>query len=339
MSLPTRTLGRDGPTVTALGLGCMGLSAFYGPPPPDSERLAFLDRAYELGLTFWDSADIYQDNEDLLGQWFAKTGKRSGIFLATKFAINMSGNGPFVRGDREYVRQSVEKSLKRLGTDYIDLYYQHRPDPATPIEETMTELVALQKEGKIRHIGLSECSAATLRRASKIGKVTAYQIEYSPFFTDIELEEVGVLKACRELGIAIVPYSPLGRGFLTGKYKSIDDFPEGDFRRTVPRYNVKENFDKSLALVDEIQKLATVKGCTVGQLTLAWILAQGPDFVPIPGTTKIANLEENLGALKIQLSKEEEAQVRKAVDAAGHTGERYPKEMMGTLFGETPESK
>ncbi|KAF8242972.1 putative aldo-keto reductase [Wilcoxina mikolae CBS 423.85] len=338
-ALPTRTLGRNGPTVTALGLGCMGLSAFYGPPKPDTERLAFLDRAYELGLTFWDSADVYMDNEELLGKWFSRTGKRSSIFLATKFGINRTGVGNYIRGDRDFIRAAVDSSLRKLNTDYIDLYYAHRPDPTCPIEETIRALVELQNEGKIKHIGLSECSADTLRRASKVAQIAAYQIEYSPFFTDIERKDVDALAACREGGIAVVPYSPLGRGLLTGKYQSIEDFPADDFRRKIPRYNVKENFDKTLELVGEIQGLAEKKGVTAGQLTLAWILAQGEDFVPIPGTTRVENLEENLAALKVSLTEEEVGEIRKAVDEAGLTGGRYPKELMGSLFGSTPAEK
>lgn len=336
-SLPKRTLGRDGPEVTAFGLGCMGLSAFYGPPKPDAERFAFLDRAHELGLTFWDSADIYHDNEDLIGNWFARTGKRSDIFLATKFGINR-GEGRYVRGDREFVKAACEKSLKRLQTDCIDLYYVHRVDSEVPIEETINAMLELRAEGKIKHFGLSECSADTLRRASAVAPIAAYEIEYSPFFTDIELPEIGVVAAARELGTAIVCYSPLGRGMLTGKYRSIDDFPEGDIRRIIPRYSA-ENFPKILGIVDDVERIAREKGCTAGQLTLAWVAAQGDDFIPIPGTTKIENLEENLGALKIQLTPDEVAAIRQAVDAAGNTGARYPAQMMSSLFASSAPKK
>ncbi|KAI5848817.1 putative aldo-keto reductase [Tricharina praecox] len=337
-SLPKRTLGRDGPEVTAFGLGCMGLSAFYGPIKPDEERFAFLDRAHELGLTFWDSADMYMDNEELIGKWFTRTGKRSDIFLASKFGINRFQEGRFLRGDREYVKAACDRSLKKLQTDCIDLYYAHRADPEIPIEETVNAMLELKAEGKIKYLGLSECSAETLRRACAVAPIAAYQIEYSPFFTDIERPDIGVLEAARELGVTIIAYSPLGRGLLTGKYRSADDFPEGDFRRDVPRYNA-ENFPKNFKIVEDIEKIAKKKGCTPGQLTLAWVSAQGKDFIPIFGTTRIENLEENLGGLKVVLTPEENAEIRKAVDSLETFGARYPEQMLGALFGSSAPKK
>ena len=285
-----------------------------------------MDRAVELGLTFWDSADIYGDSEVLIGRWFARDpSNRAKIFLATKFGINTTGVGSATRGDPEYVRACVRRSIARLGIDRIDLYYMHRPDPTTPIEVTVRVLKELQDEGIIGHIGLSECDADTLRRAAAVTQIAAYQVEYSPFFTDIETSELGILAAARENGIAIVPYSPLGRGLLTGKYKSIDDFDEDDFRRKVPRYSDPENFAKLLALVDRLRAMADAKGVTPGQLTLAWIIAQGPDFVPIPGTSRIANLEENRGSLDVELTANEVADIRAAIGEADVSGLRYPE--------------
>lgn len=339
-TLPTRTLGRNGPSVPALGLGCMGLSAYYGPVKPDSERLAFLDRAYELGLRFWDTADIYGDSEELLGRWFReRAGKRGDVFLATKFAINKVEEGNGVRGDRAYVLRACERSLNRLGVDYIDLYYMHRPDPETPIEETIGALLELKAAGKIKHIGLSECSAATLRRAAALTQIAAYQVEYSPFFTDIEAAEISLLSTARELGVAIVPYSPLGRGLLTGKYRSPRDFAAGDFRRMLPRYS-EENFPRLLEVVDALAALAAARPrCSVGQLTLAWVLAQGDDFVPLFGTTSVRNLEENLAALEVRLSELEEREIRSVVDKASLVGARYPEAMSKGLFGDSAPKK
>lgn len=338
LSLPTRQLGKGGPQVTALGFGAMGLSAFYGKPESDEERFKILDRAYEMGERFWDSADIYQDSEDLIGKWFKRTGKRDDIFLVTKFALVSKDGARTVRSDPEYVKEACEKSLKRLGIPTIDLYYCHRLDGKTPVEKTVEAMAQLKKEGKIKYLGLSEVSSASLRRAHAVHPISAVQIEYSPFTTDIESPDVALLKTCRELGVATVAYSPLGRGMLTGAYKSPADFEEGDFRSFSPRFS-EENFPKNLKLVEEIKGVAKKKGCTPGQLTLAWLLAQGDDVIPIPGTKKIKYLEENLGALDIKLTSSENAEIRKAVENAEVHGQRYPEQMMGTLFADTPELK
>lgn len=335
-SLPTRTLGRNGPQVTALGFGAMGLSAHYGAPEPDEERFKVLDRAYELGERFWDSADVYMDSEDLIGKWFARTGKRNGIFLATKFANRVLPDGTrVIRSDPAYAKEACVKSLERLGVETIDLYYCHRVDGKTPIEKTVQAMKELKDEGKIRFLGLSEISAETLRRAHAVHPISAVQIEYSPFSMDIEDPAIALLKTCRELGIATVAYSPLGRGFVTGRYKSPDDFEEGDFRRMAPRFS-KENFPKNLALVDKLAAIAEQKGCTTGQLTLAWLMKQGEDIIPIPGTKKIEYLEENLGALNVELSDSEDKEIRQAVENAEVHGGRYPKAMSASLFASTP---
>ncbi|CAF9914602.1 hypothetical protein IMSHALPRED_001957 [Imshaugia aleurites] len=337
-SLPTRQLGKDGPQVTALGYGAMGLSAFYGKPESDEDRFRLLDKAYDMGETFWDSADIYSDSEDLIGKWFERTGKRDDIFLATKFANVIKDGERMVRSDPEYVREACEKSLKRLGISSIDLYYCHRLDRKTPVEKTVEAMAQLKKEGKIKYLGLSEVSAASLRRAHAVHPISAVQVEYSPFTTDIESPDIALLKTCRELGVATIAYSPLGRGMLTGAYKSPADFEEGDFRSRAPRFS-EENFPKNLKLVDEINEIAKKKGCTSGQITLAWLLAQGPDVIPIPGTKKIKYLEENLAALDVNLTSSEIAEIRKAVENAEVHGYRYPEQMMGTLLADSPELK
>jgi len=334
--LPTRKLGKDGPEVVAMGFGAMGLSAFYGKPESDEERFKVLDRAYELGETNWDSADVYMDSEDLIGKWFKRTGKRDEIFLATKFANKALPDGKrTICATPEYTKEACAKSLKRLGIETIDLYYCHRLDPTVPIEKTVQAMAELKQDGKIRYLGLSECSSESLRRAHAVHPITAVQIEYSPFSMDIEDPNIGLLNTCRELGVAVVAYSPLGRGFITGQYKSPDDFEEGDFRRMSPRFS-KENFPKNLKLVDEIGAVAKKKGCTPGQLTLAWLLAQGDDIIPIPGTKKIKYLEENLGALKIQISDEENKEIRKAIENTEIHGGRYPPAMASALFADTP---
>ncbi|CZT44912.1 probable IN2-2 protein [Rhynchosporium secalis] len=337
--LPTRHLGKNGPQVPALGFGLMGLSAFYGNGGTDAERLKVLDRAHEIGETFWDSSDIYGDNEDLLGKWFAANPeKRKDIFLATKFAFSFEDGNMVVSSKPEYVKKALEKSLKRLGVESVDLYYCHRVDKETPVEKTIEAMAELQKEGKIKYIGLSEVSSETLRRACKVAHVDALQIEYSPFCTEIEDPKTNVLKTCRELGIATVAYSPLGRGMLTGAYKSPSDFEEGDFRLNSPRFS-PENFKQNLKLVDGIGAVAKKKNCTPGQLTLAWLLAQGDDIIPIPGTKKIKYLEENVKALDVKLSKEDVEEVRKLVEGAEVHGDRYPEAMAGHLFADTPALK
>ncbi|MCJ1244420.1 hypothetical protein MMC30_001618 [Trapelia coarctata] len=335
--LPKRQLGRNGPMVPALGFGAMGLSAFYGKVDSDEERFKILDRAYELGETFWDSADMYGDNEDLMGKWFKRTGKRDEIFLATKFANVWLPDGTReVKNEPEYVKEACAKSLKRLGIPTIDLYYCHRLSGKVPIETMMEAMAELVKEGKVKYLGLSECSSESLRRAHKIHPIHAVQMEYSPFTMDIEDPRIGVMETCKELGVAIIAYSPLGRGFLTGQYKSPDDFEEGDFRKMMPRFS-PENFSKNLKLIDQISELAEKKHITPGQLVLAFLLAQDELVIPIPGTKKIKYLEENIGALNVKLSTEELAAIRKAIEGAEVHGTRYPEEMLGTLFADTPK--
>ncbi|KAK4651055.1 hypothetical protein QC762_700310 [Podospora pseudocomata] len=350
-TIPTRPLGPGGPEIPILGLGLMGLSSFYGTPPSDDERLAFLDRAHAIGCTHWDSAALYGDSEVLLGKWFEKTGKRkdvSVVFLATKFGNRVLSDGTReFCNEPEYIREAVKESLRKLKTDYIDLLYCHRISGKTPIEdviETMKEFVeyallptsSTPRSGQVRHIGLSECGADTLIRASKIHPIRAYQIEYSPFTRDIEFPDLNLAKTCRDLKIPIVAYSPLGRGMLTGKYSSADDFEQGDFRRAVPRFSA-ENFPKNMELVEKIKHIAAKKGCTPGQLTLAWMMKQDLVF-PIPGTKKIAYLEENWGANSVYetLTKEEEREVREAIDKAEVYGTRYPAAAMGALVKDTP---
>lgn len=334
---PTRKLGKNGPQVTALGMGLMGLSAFYGKPKPDEERMKFLDHIYEAGERFWDSADMYGDNEDLIGRWFKDNpDKRSSIFLATKFAnyVDPKTGARSVHNEPEYIQSACDKSLSRLGLDYIDLYYCHRVKASQPIEVTVSEMKKLQEVGKVKYLGLSECSADTLRRACKIVHIDAVQIEYSPFTMDIEDPKIALLQACRDLGVATVAYSPLGRGFLTGSIRSPDDFEEGDFRSFAPRFS-KENFHKNLELVDAIKELADAKGCTAGQLVLAFLLAQGDDIIPIPGTTRTKNFDENMDALKIEFSKEDNEKIRKAISNTEVKGGRYPEAFASALFVDT----
>ncbi|KAL2195357.1 Aldo/keto reductase-like protein [Corynascus similis CBS 632.67] len=340
-TLPTRKLGKDGPEITALGFGLMGLSIAYGSVGSDEDRLKVLDRAWELGCTNWDSADMYGDSEDLLGKWFAlHPERRADIFLASKFGLSFGvrddgSRGIIINSSPEYCRAQCEKSLRRLGVESIDLYYIHRVDGKTPIEKTMAELVKLKEEGKIKHIGISACSAATLRRAYAVAPVAAYQVEYSPWALDIEGDESGhMLAACRELGVSVFAYSPLGRGFMTGQIRSPDDFEQGDMRRTFPRFS-PENFPKNLELVDRFRDLAAAKGCTPGQLTMAWLLAQGPDVIPIPGTKKIKYLEENIGALQVSVSAEEERTIRGWIQDVGIAGLRVAPGVLDE-FNDTP---
>lgn len=335
-SLPTRQLGRGGPQVTALGLGLMGLSAFYGVQRPENERMAFLDYAYSIGQHHWDSADVYGDSEDLIGRWLQKNPeKRKDIFLVTKFANIMQPDMTnVINSSPEYCEQACHKSLQRLGVETIDLYYCHRLNKNTPIEKTVEAMAKLKKEGKIRYLGLSECSSESLRRAHKVHPISAVQIEYSPFTLDIESSETDLLKTCRELGVAVVAYSPLGRGMLSGTLKSPDDLAEDDYRKRSPRFS-KENFPKNLELVKVITDIANKKGVTPTQLTLAWLLAQGPDIIPIPGTTKEARLKENVEALDIILSSEEEKEIRKACENAEVSGPRYPHTTNSALFADT----
>lgn len=325
-----RQLGSQGIQASQLGLGCMGMSDFYG-SRNDEESLQVLDRAVALGITFWDTADMYgpYTNEILVGKALKK--HRNNITLATKFGIIRDPNNPAARGINgrpEYVKQSVEGSLQRLEVDMIDLYYLHRRDPQTPIEETVGAMADLVKEGKIRGIGLSEVSVETLRKAHAVHPVTAVQSEYSLWTRD---PEEGMLQACRELGIAFVPYSPLGRGFLTGQIKKFEDFEASDYRRFSPRFQ-GDNFRKNLDLVQEIETMARKKKVTTSQLALAWVMAQGDNIFPIPGTKRIKYLEENAGAADLVLT-EEDLVTLDGIFADGPSGGRYPENMMGALNG------
>ncbi|WP_339097801.1 aldo/keto reductase [Pectobacterium brasiliense] len=325
-----RKLGANGPQVSAIGLGCMGMSDFYSTAQDEKESIATLHRVLELGVTLLDTADMYgpHTNELLLGK--AIKGKREQVFLATKFGIIRDPANPNARGvcgKPDYIRRAVEGSLTRLGTDVIDLYYQHRIDPTVPIEETVGTLAELVQEGKIRYIGLSEASAATLERAHRVHPITALQSEYSLWTRDMEAE---ILPTCERLGIGFVPYSPLGRGFLTGAIRSPDDLAADDFRRTNPRFS-GENFCKNLQLVEKINQLAQEKQVTPSQLALAWVLAQGEHIVPIPGTKRRRYLEENVAALDVTLTKEELAAIDAIFPPDAAAGERYGKESMAAL--------
>lgn len=326
----TRKLGKQGPEVSILGLGCMGMSEFYG-AGDEKESVATLERALELGITFWDTSDAYgpHTNEELLGRTLQ--GRRDKVFLATKFGIVRDPNDPMKRGISgrpEYVRESVEGSLRRLKTDYIDLYYQHRVDRTVPIEETVGAMARLVEEGKVRHLGLSEASAASIRKAARVHPITALQSEYSLWTRDPET--TGTLAACRENGVALVAYSPLGRGFLTGSITKPEDFADDDYRRVNPRFT-GENFAKNLAIVDKVKKFAADKGCTPGQLALAWVIAKGDDIVPIPGTKRVKYLEENAGAVDVKLSAAEVADIDAVFPPDAAAGDRYAANMMGSL--------
>ncbi|PIL27784.1 transporter [Ganoderma sinense ZZ0214-1] len=330
--LRTRKIG--GVDVTAIGYGAMNLAGAYNDVLSDEERFKLLDTLYELGCTNWDTADAYADSEDPLGAWFKKTGKRGDIFLATKFGRVQSDR--VVNGDPAYVHEACDKSLQRLGVDYIDLYYLYRADKTVPIEHTVGAMAELVKQGNVRHLGLSEISSDTLRRAHAVHPIAAIQVEYSPFTLDIEDEKIVLLKTARELGVAVVAYSPLGRGFLTGKYRSFDDLPEKDWRRAIPKYQ-GENFPNIVKLSDGLAELGKKYNATAGQIALAWLLAQGEDIIPIPGTTKIANIRENLAATDIKLSPEDVQEVRKISQVAdAGKGDRYPPVWMHLLFADTP---
>lgn len=325
-----RQLGKNGPMVSALGLGCMGMSDFYTTGLDDKESMATLERALEMGVTMFDTADVYgpYTNEELLGRFLK--GRRNQVFLATKFGIVRDPANPQARGTNghpDYVRKSVEGSLKRLGTEVIDLYYQHRPDPNVPVEDTMGALSDLVREGKIRYIGLSEVPVSILERAQKVHPVTALQTEYSLWSRDVEAD---ILPACERLGIGFVPYSPLGRGFLTGQIRSVDDLDADDYRRESPRFQ-GENFAKNLQLAEKIGELAQEKGVKPSQLALAWVLSRGDNMVPIPGTKRRHYLEENIAALDVSLSEAEIAAIEAVFPFRVAAGDRYNAEMMRIL--------
>jgi aryl-alcohol dehydrogenase-like predicted oxidoreductase len=325
-----RELGESGLKVSAIGLGCMGMSEFYDPKQlNDAESIRVIHRYLDAGGNFLDTADMYGvgRNETLVGK--AIEDRRDRVVLATKFGNVRGPDGEFlgVRGDPPYVRECCDASLRRLGVDVIDLYYQHRVDPRTPIEDTVGAMAGLVKAGKVRHLGLSEAAPATIRRAAKVHPIAALQTEYSLWSRDVEEE---ILPTVRKLGIGFVAYSPLGRGFLTGQFKMIDDLPADDFRRNVPRFQ-GENFQKNLELVKKIEELATAKGCTPSQLALAWVLAQGEDIVPIPGTKRIKYLDDNLGAVNVRLTADDLAQIDAILPAGAAAGSRYSAQALQTI--------
>ncbi|KAJ7218574.1 NADP-dependent oxidoreductase domain-containing protein [Mycena pura] len=328
---PSRKIGTS--TFSAIGFGAMGIAGLYGQVESDEGRFKVLDAVHAAGCTFWDTADSYLDSEELIGKWFKRTGKRADIFLCTKF-------GPMpdhsINGSPEHVHEAAASSLKKLSVETIDLYFLHRADPKIPIETTVGAMAELVKEGKVRYLGLSEVSAATLRRAHAVHPIAAVEVEYSPFTLDIEDPKINLLNTARELGVKIVAYSPLGRGLLTGQYKSPDDFAPDDFRRMIPRYGAT-NFPNILKIADGLKAIGAKYGATAGQVSLAWILAQGDDFIPIPGTKKMKYLAENIGASRLTLSPEDVQAVRDvAAKADAAQGDRYPAGMQELTFGDTP---
>ncbi|KAI6107601.1 NADP-dependent oxidoreductase domain-containing protein [Pisolithus croceorrhizus] len=361
-SYPTRRIGDV--DVSAIGFGAMGISAHYGATEPDEERfkvsLMFLahsaisgedligttpqvlDAALDHGCTFWDTANVYGDSEELIGKWFKRTGKRDSIFLATKFGADGTKGPSGIDGSPEGAKASLERSLERLGVETIDLYYLHRPDSEVPIEVTIGAMAEFVKAGKVKYLGISECSASTLRRAHAVHPITALQVEYSAFTLDIEDPKIGLLRTARELGITIVAYAPIGRGLITGQYKSPDDFAEDDFRRLVPRCGLflysKEKFPNILKLADKLKEVGQRHDATAAQVALAWLLAQGNDIIPIPGTKRIKYLKENLDSVHVHLPPEDVQEIRRFVEKADWTvGDRYPPASMKSLYADTPE--
>ncbi len=325
-----RKLGSQGLEVSALGLGCMGMSEFYG-ASDEAASVDLLHHAVDIGVTFWDTADMYGVgvNERLVGR--ALRGRRDQVVLATKFGVVRGEDDSFrgVSGAPDYVRSACDASLQRLGVDHIDLYYQHRVDPQVPIEDTVGAMAGLVEAGKVRYLGSSEAGASTLRRACTVHPISALQSELSLWSRDIEDE---IIPACRELGIGVVAYSPLGRGFLSGAIKSIDDLAEDDWRRHMPRFQ-GENFARNLELVERIEQMAAGKGCTAAQLALAWVLAQGPDVAPIPGTRSRSRLDENARAVNIDLTEDELAEIDEVIPRDMAVGTRYPEQAMSMLNG------
>jgi aryl-alcohol dehydrogenase-like predicted oxidoreductase len=325
-----RVLGNEGLEVSAIGLGCMGMSDFYG--ESDEERsISVLHRALDIGVVFWDTADMYGpfENEKLVGR--ALSGRRDEVVLATKFGVVRGEDGSMkgIDGSPEYVRKACDASLRRLGVDHVDLYYQHRVDPEVPIEDTVGAMAELVAAGKVRHLGLSEAAPDTLRRAVEVHPITALQTEYSLWSRDPEAE---ILDTCRELGIGFVAYSPLGRGFLTGAIRSPDDLDPDDWRRQNPRFQ-GSNFDRNLELVEQVKRIADEKGCTPAQLALAWLLAQGDDVVPIPGTRHIDRLEQNAAAAEIELTGDELSRLESVIPPEMVAGTRYPEASMKAVDG------
>ncbi|RSM00849.1 hypothetical protein CDV31_011602 [Fusarium ambrosium] len=333
-------LGKNGPLVPQLGFGLMGLSfGTYGSVPSDEERFALLDHAHEVGSTFWDSADLYGDCEELIGKWFKRTGKRDDIFLATKFGFVKGSKTLELNTSYEYAKKACAESLRLLDVDYIDLYYVHHPNPETPIEQTMRALKELQDEGKIKHIGLSAVTSTTLRRAIKIAPVAAVQIAYSPFELEAEGPEgTHLIQTCRELGVAVVAAMPLGRGLLTTNF--VEGTAAGDEKdvrwKSIPRFG-EENREKNMQIVSQFKALADKKGVTTAQLALAWLLKQGKDVIPIPGTKRVKYFEENWASLNIKLSDEEEAEVRRFVQEADIAGGARPAAFKDWDFRDTKE--
>ncbi|KAI3604921.1 putative aldo-keto reductase [Moniliophthora roreri] len=328
--IPQRKIGNA--TVPAIGFGVMGIATAYGKVDTDEERLKVLDAAYEAGCTFWDTANVYGDSEDLIGKWFkANPEKRSKVFLATKFGLTMEG----AKGDPEFVKEACNQSLARLGVDYIDLYYQHRVDIKVPIEKTVGAMAELVKEGKVKYLGLSDCTADGLRRANSVHPIAALQVEFSPLVLETEKPPLDLVKTARQFGTKIIAYSPLGRGFLTGQIKSLDDLDADDFRLTVPKLS-KENFPKIMDLAAKIAEVGKAHNATAGQTTLAWTLAQGDDFFVIPGTKKVKYLQENVGAGKVKLSANDIAQIRKVAEAAEIHGNRYAAGWNEMAYADSP---